>query len=150
MLSDLFEIAGNCDISQSIIHTNEIVYVAYPLFGPSANLQFKLNIPIDEIHKFCKLIYDDIQFEIKEKKMETEISKKELIEFNNSLIKLNEKYFIMLDLCKVLKKIIELLKKSNLSEKEKEFMQDMEKIGNLYKPGTPERTILNNTFIKDS
>ena len=56
----------------------------------------------------------------------------------------------MLDLCKVLRKIVELLKKSNLSEEDKEFMKDMENIGNLYKPGTPERIILNNTFIKDS
>lgn len=57
----------------------------------------------------------------------------------------------MFHLCKVLKKkIIKLLKKLNLSEKDNEYMQDIENISFLYKPGTPECIILNNNFIKNS
>lgn len=52
MIIDTFDIAGIYDISQSIIYTNEIVYVPYSVFGPNDNLQFKLNIHIDKINKF--------------------------------------------------------------------------------------------------
>lgn len=145
-------LSGTCDLSQRYIYVGEICHVAHPPFGPHTELQFKLDIPIEEINEYCKSIYHEIQFEIREKKMENGIKKDELFEFIKSLHQLNEKYIKinLLDLCTVLRKIVKLLKKSNLLEEEKKFMKDMENIGNLYKTGTPERIILNNTFIKDS
>ena len=145
-------ISGTCDLSQRYIYVGETCHVAHPPFGPHTELQFNLDIPIDEINDYCKSIYGEIQFEIREEKMENGLKIDELREFIKSLHELNEKYMKinLLDLCTVLRKIVELLKKLNLSEEDKEFMKDMENIGNLYKPGTPERIVLNNYFKKDS
>ena len=105
-------ISGTCDLSQRPIYVDEKCKVAGPGFGAYTHLQFKLDIPIEEINEYCKSIYGDNPFEIREEKMENGIKIDELLEFIKSLHELNEKYvnINLLDLCTVLRKIIELLK----------------------------------------
>ena len=136
------EIVGVCDITQRNIEVSEKHYIVNPPFGIHTQLQFKDDISYKIIDEFCKSIYRDIPYKIESTVNHKPIVYGELMGFIQKLHQLHEKYDFIYQLPIVLKKIVNVVSKNNLTGEEKGFIEDVEDAGLLYKTGTSERKSL--------
>lgn len=136
------DIVGVCDITQIIINVSEKHYIVNPPFGINTQLQFYYDTPKYMMDDFCDSIYGDIPYKIESTINNKAIDINELRNFIEKLHILKNKYDFIYQLPIVLRKIVNVVSKNNLTHEEKIFIKDVEDAGLLYKTGTSERKSL--------